>query len=183
LRKDKVPTCQNGHCHTMYMSIQISIDHLLCFEEAFMNIPWRIFLVSFSFLFTFGLLTHEANGLGTPSIELGSNPVFNYAGSGYVTSTGFSQLIATAPSSMDMRITDIQLSSCCDNNAYGSNVTLTTSSGTVIGRWSVNRNTSIITSMESGLIVPAGESITLTAQRNNYSVYIYYTFSGQYVRP
>ena len=144
---------------------------------------WQYSFVVTSLLITTGLFLPVANGLGTPSVQLGSNPVFNYAGSGYVPGVGFSQVIATAPTNMDMRITDIQLSSCCDGSGYGSNVTLTTSSGTVIGRWSVNRNTSIVISMESGLIVPAGESVTLSAERNNSNVYVYYTFSGQYVRP
>lgn len=128
------------------------------------------------------MTSHHAAAL-PPSIDMGSNPIFTFSGQGYASGTAFTQILGTAPSDKDMRITDIHLTSCCDSYAYGSQISLTTTSGAVIGRWSVNRNTPFVASMESGLVVPAGESVTLSATRNNNSVYVYYTFSGVYTRP
>jgi|GEM_PF-5258786 len=143
------------------------------------------FILSIGAAFAFGLAFSipQASGLGTPSIDMGSNPIFTVSGSEYTGNNGVSSSIATAPSDKDMRITDIQLSACCDSSAYGANITLTTGSGTTLGKWNVNRNTLLSANMESGIIVPAGEELIITAYRNNYGVNIYYTLSGQYVRP
>ena len=143
------------------------------------------FLISVGCAFLLGLALSvpQAVGLGTPSVDMGSNPIFSLGGSASTGSSGFTQSIVTAPSDKDMRITDLQLSACCDSSAYGANVTLTTSSGTILGKWNVNRNTLLATNMESGLLLPAGEELTMSAYRNNYSVTVYYTLSGQYVRP
>ena len=137
-----------------------------------------IALVGFLGMYTLG---SHALALDTPAVDLGSNPVFTLSGQAYASGTPFSSVIATAPSNLDMLITDIQLSSCCATE--GSNVTLTTSSGTIIGRWSVGMNTPFSAAMVSGLLLPAGESLTLSATRNNASNYVYYTFAGQYIRP
>jgi hypothetical protein len=145
-----------------------------------MNKPSFSLIISILFILT--MMIQNATALPSPSIDMGSNPIFTLSGQGYAGGT-FSQVIATAPVDKDMRITDIHLTSCCDSYAYGSQITLTTSSGSIIGRWSVNRNTPFVASMESGLVIPAGESITLSATRNNNSVYVYYTFSGIYTRP
>ena len=138
-------------------------------------------VVLLSFLLGLSAAVPQAIGLGSPAVNYGSNPVFSVAGSGYASSGGFTQTIATAPSDMDMRITDVQISA--SNDTYGGNVTLMTSGGVTIGRWSAGRDSPLVASMKSGLIVPAGEDITLSGWRNNSSVTIYYTFSGQYVQP
>ena len=143
------------------------------------------FIVSLCCAFALGFVftIPQAAGLGTPSVDMGSNPIFSFSGSEYTGNNGFTSTITTAPSDKDMRITDLQISACCDNSAYGANVTMTTGSGTVLGKWNVNRNTMLIADMESGIIVPAGEEVIISANRNNYSVNVYYTISGQYVRP
>ena len=143
------------------------------------------FMLALGCAFTLGLTftTSQALGLSTPSIDMGSNPIFSFSGNGHASNNGFSTTITTAPSDKDMRITDLQISACCDNAAYGANVTLSTASGTVLGKWNVNRNTILATEMESGIILPAGEELIISGIRNNYSVNVYYTISGQYVRP
>ena len=143
------------------------------------------FMLSLGCAFALGIAftIPQAIGLGTPSVDMGSNPIFSFSGSGSAASNSFSNTITTAPSDKDMRITDLQISACCDNNAYGANVTLTTGSGTTLGKWNVNRNTILTTEMESGIILPAGEDLIISGSRNNYSVNVYYTISGQYIRP
>jgi len=141
------------------------------------------FMVALLLAFLLGLSVAVPNavGLGSPAVMMGSNPVFSFAGSNYTGSSGFTQTLATAPNDMDMRITDVQISSSIDSN--GGNVSLTTSGGASIGRWSVPRDAPIVASMKSGLIVPAGESLIISGARNNSSITIYYTISGQYVNP
>ena len=143
------------------------------------------FILSLGCAFALGLAftVPQAIGLGTPSVDMGTNPIFSFAGQASTGSNGVTQTITTAPTDKDMRITDIQMSSCCDQNAYGANITLSTSSGTTLGKWNVNRNTLFAANMKSGLILPAGEELIITAYRNNYSVTIFYTISGQYIRP
>ena len=143
------------------------------------------FLTSIGCAFVLGLAFSipQAIGLGTPAVDMGSNPVFSFGGSAFTGSSGFSRSVVTAPTDKDMRITDLQISACCDNNAYGANVSLVTASGQTLGSWNVNRNTILTTNMESGLLLPAGEELIINGYRNNYSVTVYYTISGQYVRP
>ena len=74
------------------------------------------------------------------------------------------------------------LSVCCDNYTYGGDVFLSTSGGTVLGQWSLNRNAPVVASMKSGLVVPAGEDFVLSAGRNINGVTLNYAISGQYVR-
>ena len=148
-----------------------------------MNKTYAIISLCCAFGFGLALGIPQAVGLGTPSVDMGSNPIFTLAGSSYAGNTSFSQSLITAPSDKDMRITDIQLSACCDSSAYGANVTLSTASGTILGKWNVNRNTMLVTEMESGIVLPAGEELMIAGSRNNYGVNVYYTLSGQYVRP
>lgn len=137
--------------------------------------------VLLSFLLGLSFVVPHAVGLGGPAVNYGANPVFSFGGSGYAGSAGFTQIIATAPSDMDMRITDVQISSSFYTE--GGNVSLMTSGGAMIGRWSAGRDSPVIASMKSGLIVPAGEDVSISGWRNSSSVTIYYTFSGQYVHP
>ena len=125
----------------------------------------------------------EALGIGQPAVTLGSNPIISFGGSVYISGNTVSESITTAPSTSDLRITDIQISVCCDNYAYGAVASLETASGTVLGAWTVNRNTPMVATMHSGLILPAGEELLLKGSRNNNSVSLRYTISGAYVQP
>ena len=130
-----------------------------------------------------GVQHTTSHRFGYASSRYGVKPRFSFGGSASTGSSGFSRSVVTAPTDKDMRITDLQISACCDNNAYGANVSLVTASGQTLGSWNVNRNTILTTNMESGLLLPAGEELIINGYRNNYSVTVYYTISGQYVRP
>ena len=145
----------------------------------------RILWIATSLLFgafVWGTIPTAA-GLNSPAVTLGSNPVFSFGGNGYASNVNYSTTLLSENPSLDMRITDIHLSVCCDNYVYGGYVSLSTSGGTTLGQWSLNRDAPVVASMESGLVVPAGEDLVLTAGRNNNGVNVYYTISGQYVRP
>ena len=116
------------------------------------------------------LLQQDALGLGQPAVALGSNPVESFGGSMYLSGNTVSQSITTAPSTSD-------------SYAYGAVTSLETASGTVLGSWTVNRNTPMVATMHSGLILPAGEELVIKGSRNNNSVSLRYTVSGTYVHP
>ena len=141
---------------------------------------WIVGLVLFCSILLFSI---PASGLNGPAVSQASNPVFSFGGNSYLSGSEITESFSSSAATMDMRITDIHLSVCCDNYVYGAYVKLSTSSGTDLGQWSLNRNTPIVASMVSGLTVPAGEDLVLTANRNSNGVNLYYTISGQYVRP
>lgn len=119
-----------------------------------------------------GLWITEATALSTSSISMGQNPLFSIGD--YVTS-GHSVTLSNN-TAMAMRITDVHLTVSSYNNV----ITATTSSGVVIAKWFVDYSYPLIISMESGLVVPAGENVVFTAG-SSYTVYM--TVAGQYIQP
>jgi len=127
-----------------------------------------IFLLAFSGGLFFQL--PEANGLTGPSVSYGSNPVVS-VGDYINNSHPFS---ISAPSASGLLITDIHLSGSGDMILYA-----TLSNGIQVGRWQVQSGAPIYTSMRSGILIPAGETLTFSSNTNYYTASA--TISGHYV--
>ena len=109
------------------------------------------------------------------SIDYGNNPVVSKGG--YASNNTGDVTIFSAPSDQDIMITDYEITT---NYSYGCSPSLRLASGGVLAYWSISAARHIEASKRSGLRVPAGDSVILTA---NCSSSVYYTISGHYARP
>jgi hypothetical protein len=124
-----------------------------------------------------GFLLASSQAIGYPAgsaVSLGSNPVWSVGGTPSATET------LTAPADQDMIITDVHYS-----NTDGGDLTLDMQiSGTTVGAFiSDHWYDRALTSLQSGIRVPAGETMTMT-----FSAYYgldrsRYTLSGYYAQP
>ena len=115
--------------------------------------------------------------LPSPSISFGQNPVVSAGGS--VTSTQ-SVLVLSAPSDQDLIVTDINLTSystmSCKRNHHtqlvlASGATLgafETHSAISRGSYSSSAGLSVQQSLNSGLRIPAGDSLYITTDETGY---------------
>ncbi len=131
---------------------------------------------------------------GGSSVSLGSNPVFSYGGS---VSKGGSGTVLTAPSDMDMVVTDVSLGMFAPSDHYCKqvlSVQLRRDDGTVLGQYPVlmdiyrhGISSNQTVNMQSGLRVPAGESLTLAVEEGAHetcsSGRVDYALSGYYAQP
>jgi hypothetical protein len=132
-------------------------------------------------------ITHPAQAI-PQSVSIGSNPVLSWAGQ---LSYSSNDTAGNAPSGYDVILTDIILttSSFCGSDGY--DVTLTTSSGTRIGQFRLTSNygnqsgytSNVIANLNSGLVVPAGESLTIAANHSYQNCKLDYTLSGYLAQP
>jgi len=155
-----------------------------------------------------GMAISSGSAIGYPSsgaVSYGANPVFSVGGGVY---SGSDAVVVTAPGDHDLVITDAVLTSNTDARCKRTHRSiLTLSSGTTVGRILTNSpvydtygngatsdpGSAGTYRFESGIRVPAGESLSLTvSQRWLYgadcdgsaSEYaVYYTFSGYKAQP
>jgi hypothetical protein len=133
---------------------------------------------------TMALLPHTAVGYPAgAAVSAGANPVDSWAG----VTTGISAtptLVLTAPSGQDLVLTDILLS--C-NHVCDTRVELNRGDGIQVGNFYVsggygtnNDTLAVSHTFESGLLVPAGQSLSI----NTTSSYLVsYTVSGYQAQP
>ena len=124
-----------------------------------------------------GLALSTTPAIGYPAgsaVSYGSNPIVSSGGLVY---EGGTATVLTAPEDQDVIVTDVLLSSGSDSYCLRAHQsTLTLSSGTVVGKfdtssawakqygdWDSSSGLSVNHTFGSGLRVPAGESLTLSA--------------------
>ena len=132
-----------------------------------------VLIVSIVFLLGFLFQFSEARGISGPSISYGSNPVLS-AGDYINANHSFS---ISAPQDSGLLITDIHLS----NGSGDSIIYAKLNNNTMLGRWHVLGGSPISLAMKSGLLVPAGDTLTLSSSTNYYTTSA--TISGHYVHP
>ena len=97
----------------------------------------------------------------------------------------------SAPSHSDIVITDVILTTASFCGSDGYDVTLTTGTGTDIGKFRLSsgyaNNSShhvgnVIASLRSGLVLPAGESLELSSNTGYQSCKTDYTLSGYHAK-
>ena len=123
------------------------------------------------------------------SVSVGSNPLLSWAGQlTYSSNT----TAGTAPSGQDVVLTDIILTTASFCGAHGYDVTLTTSSGTRIGQFRMSSLqasqsghyvSNVIANLNSGLLVPAGESLNIATTHGYQDCKLNYTLSGYLAQP
>ena len=123
------------------------------------------------------------------SVSIGSNPLLSWAGQlTYSSNT----IAGTAPSGQDVVLTDIILTTASFCGAHGYDVTLTTSSGTLIGQFRLSSEqanqsghhiSNVIANLQSGLVVPAGESLSMATNHVYQDCKLNYTLSGYLAQP
>tara|TARA_Y100001954_G_C15553666_1_gene475096 strand:- start:70 stop:543 length:474 start_codon:yes stop_codon:yes gene_type:complete len=123
------------------------------------------------------------------SISIGSNPLLSWAGQLTYSS---SSTVGAAPSGQDVVLTDIILTTASYCGAHGYDVTLTTSSGTLIGQFRLSSQqasqsghyvSNVMAHLKSGLIVPAGESLSIATNQVYQDCKVSYTLSGYLAQP
>ena len=101
-------------------------------------------------------------------------------------------IAGTAPSGQDVVLTDIILTTASFCGAHGYDVTLTTSSGTLIGQFRLSSEqanqsghhiSNVIANLQSGLVVPAGESLSMATNHVYQDCKLNYTLSGYLAQP
>lgn len=135
-----------------------------------------------------------------PSVSSGSNPIVSSGGLVYA---GESTTVFTAPADQDVIVTDVLLSSNSSGQCLRAHQsTLTLSSGTVVGKfdtssswikqyydWDSSAGLSVNHTYGSGLRVPAGESLSLSATQTSAggacsgTYGVAYSLSGYHSRP
>ena len=150
------------------------------------------------------LLFYQSAGANSfQSVGYGQNPVVAIGGTAY---DGETKNLLTAPSTHDLIITDIALTSTGNGMCIRSHKSdIMASGGTVLGQFETTTSaiayglngstsgTSIQMSLGSGLRIPAGEQLQLIVQQsaaagNSYcggstSYGVRYMFSGHYAQP
>ena len=114
----------------------------------------------------------EAKGLSGPSISYGSNPVVSFGGAINTNNS----LSISAPQNSNLLITDVYLG----NGNGDAIVHARLSNNTELGRWHVVGSAPIVQTMRSGILIPAGETLTLSSTTTYYTVTA--TLSGYYVQ-
>ena len=123
------------------------------------------------------------------SVSVGSNPLLSWAGQ---LSHSSSDTAGTAPNEYDVVITDIILTTASFCGAHGYDVTLTTSSGNLIGQFRLSSQqasqsghyvSNVIANLNSGLKVPSGESLSIETNNPYQDCKLNYTFSGYLAQP
>ena len=123
------------------------------------------------------------------SISVGSNPLLSWAGQLTYSSSGTA---GTAPTGQDVVLTDIILTTASFCGAHGYDVTLTTSSGNLIGQFRLSSQqasqsghyvSNVIAHLKSGLLVPAGESLSIATNHVYQDCKLNYTLSGYLAQP
>ena len=123
------------------------------------------------------------------SVSVGSNPLLSWAGQLTYSSNNTA---GTAPTGQDVVLTDIILTTASFCGAHGYDVTLTTSSGNLIGQFRLSSQqasqsghytSNIIASLKSGLLVPAGESLIIATNHAYSDCKLSYTLSGYLAQP
>jgi hypothetical protein len=137
------------------------------------------------------------DAVGYPSgaaVSYGSNPLVSAAG--YVNSSTSATAVLTAPSGHSLVITDVVLTPYATASTSSTfdcpMVTrLETSGGETIGQFEtvaiVSSDGVVVASVqhafESGLVVPAGESLDITAAGSSSTCNVHFTLSGYYAEP
>ena len=132
-----------------------------------------VLIVSIIFLLGFFFQLSEASGISGSSISYGSNPVVSVGD--YI--NGGHSFSISAPQTSGLLITDIHLS----NGSGDSIIYAKLSNNTMLGRWHVLGGSPISTTMSSGILVPAGDTLTFSSSTNYYTTSA--TISGHYVHP
>ena len=123
------------------------------------------------------------------SVSVGSNPLLSWAGQLTHSSSG---IAGSAPTGQDVVLTDIILTTASFCGAHGYDVTLTTSSGDLIGQFRLSSQqasqsghyaSNVIASLNSGLLVPAGESLSIATNHAYSDCKLNYTLSGYLAQP
>jgi hypothetical protein len=145
-----------------------------------------------------GFSLASSQAIGYPAgaaVSMGGNPVVSFGGTRNSTGT---DAIGPAPSDQDLVITDISLSGNgvhSSHNACKWTVSLESETGATLGvfkTWSqVNYssysigNANIFVPLQSGVHVPAGESLNLVVAQDSgaSTCSIAYTLSGYYAQP
>jgi hypothetical protein len=123
-----------------------------------------------------GYTLSSSQAVGYPAgaaVSLGTNPVWSTAGtvSGSTTIT-----VIEAPADQDVVITD--LSMYCNG---ASHLFLRLDDGTLVGRYRVVDGAGLVNrSLNSGILVPAGQSVQL---ENESGSTVFYNYSGYYAQP
>jgi len=126
------------------------------------------------------------------AVSYGANPLMSVGGS-----AGSSTLAFTAPSDQQVVVTDVVLTATGYYGSYSpcnSAVTLTTSGGETLGSFQMTSNTTpnaarnftpttVQHTFGSGLPVPAGEDLSISASTGSGSCTVRYTLSGYYAQP
>jgi len=119
----------------------------------------------------------------------GSNPFFSWAGQATYSST---LTAGSAPSHSDIIITDIILTTASFCGSDGYDISLTTTAGDEIGKFRLSAGyannsshhvSNVVANLRSGLVVPAGESLSITSNTSYQSCKTNYTLSGYYAKP
>ena len=149
------------------------------------------------------LFNQRADANGVQSIGYGQNPVVAIGGTAY---DGETKSLLTAPTTHDLIVTDIALTSTGNGMCIRSHKSdLMTSAGSVLGQFETTTSavaygmngstsgTSIQMSMVSGLRIPAGEELQIVVVQsatagNSYcggagSYGVRYMVSGHYAQP
>ena len=123
------------------------------------------------------------------SVSMGANPLLSWAGQLTHSSSGTA---GTAPNTQDVVLTDIVLTTASFCGAHGYDVTLTTSSGDLIGQFRLSSQqasqsghyvSNVIANLNSGLLVPAGESLSIATSSVYQDCKLSYTLSGYLAQP
>ena len=156
-----------------------------------MNTSFTSFIGAMSALFFICIgwwASHPAQAI-PQSISVGSNPLLSWAGQLTYSS---SSTVGTAPTGQDVVLTDIILTTASFCGAHGYDVTLTTSSGSLIGQFRLSSQqasqsghyaSNVIAQLRSGLRVPAGESLSIATNHVYQDCKLNYTLSGYLAQP
>jgi len=144
-----------------------------------------------------GLPIAEAHPGGS-AISLGSNPIRSATGEIDLDVTTYATGVISAPSDQDLVLTDIILGMALENNGakITGTIVLEDGSGTRLAGYavrsgSVDQTYSVGVSQQyagpTGIVVPAGSSVTIRWQRLDGDMELYfnvmYTLSGYLVQP
>ena len=122
-------------------------------------------------------------------VSSGSNPLFSWAGQ---QSHSASSNIGNAPTTHDVVLTDVALTTSSFCGSHGYDVTLQTSSGAEIGKFRLSSAyandsghfvSNVSAHFRSGLVLPAGESLTLSNNGGYQDCKLNYTLSGYTAQP
>ena len=135
-------------------------------------------------------LAQPAQALPQPSsVSTGSNPYFALAGQ---LSYGSSASLGGPPLGSDWVLTDVVLTTASLCGPNGFDVTLTSSSGAVLGKFrlssqyatqSGNYQSNVVVNFSSGLPIPNGETLTISTNSSYSDCYTNYTLSGYQAHP
>jgi hypothetical protein len=122
----------------------------------------------------FSLSSSEAVGYPAgAAVSLGANPVWSTGGTPSAT-----QVVAS-PVGKDLIITDFVVGG---NSGY-QRVSFTLSDGTIVGGFGSNSSEATIVNFESGIRVPAGDTLTMTFASYHARTDFRYSVSGYYAQP